>query len=342
MKKITIEDLLKFRFIQNLSFNPKGNNYAYELVHIDKKKDEYFTTVCVNKKAFTFKKSTSLLTWKDNEHLLIKEENTAKNTLYNKYSLLDINDGKRKNLFSTPLNLSDVKVIDENTLVFTSYIDANHPDVYKYNKEKLQKYQEDKKKEADYEVLDEIPYWMNGAGFLNKKRKALFVCNIKPLKIERITDPLFNVGAVEVKDHLVYFSGSSYKSRMPLYDKIFSYDLKSEKTKCLYDKADQMIMDLFVFDEKLCVLSTDGKSYGINETAKFHELKNNELIDLPSYDRSLYNAAAVDTTLGAGKGKVIKEDFIYTLACEKDHIEIWRLDKKFKKTKLISMPLIST
>ena len=340
MKKITIEDLLKFRFIENLSFDPSGKNCAYSLVNIDKKKDSYFKTVCVSKKTFKSDKNTSILGWYDESHLIIQEENKNKKALYNKYLLLDVKDGKRRNFFSTSLNVSSIKVVDENTLVFASFIDANSPDTYKYSKEKLQKYKDELKKEADYEVLDEIPYWFNGAGFKNKKRNALFLCHLKPFSIERITEPLTDVGSVEVKDHKIFFVSSTYDRKMPLYEKVFCYDIDERKMTCLYDKEDYMISSLFCFDSKLIVMASDGKSYGINETSRFYELKGNEMKEVAFYDRSLYDSAALDTILGGGKSRVVKEDAIYTLASEKDHVELWKIDKKFRKQKLVSMPAI--
>ena len=78
-KQLTIEDLLKFRFIENLSFDPSGNRYAYQVAEIDKKKDTYFRTVYVNKKAYKSDKSTSILSWYDDDHLIISEENKNKN-----------------------------------------------------------------------------------------------------------------------------------------------------------------------------------------------------------------------------------------------------------------------
>ncbi|MBQ5444722.1 MAG: hypothetical protein IIU29_06025 [Erysipelotrichaceae bacterium] len=61
MKKIMIEDIYKFRFIENLSFDPSGKNYAYQLAAVDKKKDSYFRTVCINKKAYKSDKNTSII-----------------------------------------------------------------------------------------------------------------------------------------------------------------------------------------------------------------------------------------------------------------------------------------
>jgi len=340
-KQIKIEDLLHFRFIENLQFSPSGRNYAYQLAHVDQKKDDYFRTVYVNRKSFKSDKSTLILGWYNDEQLIVSEVSKNKNALYNKLLLLNIKDGKRKAFLSTPLSISSIKIIDADTIVFSAGIDANEPDLYKAKKEKLEKYKEFMKKEAAYEVLDEIPYWLNGAGFLNKKRNAIFVASLRPLNIQRITEPLFNADGFEVKDRKVCYVGKSYDRRAPMFNRVLSYDIDTGETDVLYDKEDLLISNLFFLDDKLHMMATDGKTYGLNETAAFYLLEDSEARKLPSYDRSLYDAVACDTTLGSGKGSVEKEDAYYTLASEKDHVELWKLDKKLRKQKLLSMPLIS-
>ncbi len=341
MKQIKIEDLLKYRFIENLSFDPSGRNYAYQLASIDKKKDDYFRTVYVNKKAFPADRSTSILSWYDEKHLIVTEESKDKKAVLQKYLLLDIETGKRKNFFSFPLGISSLKVVDRDTLVFTAFIDANDPDLYLLDKEKLQKKKEERKKEADYEVLDEIPYWFNGMGFRNKKRNALFVCQLRPFRIRRITEPLFDVSSFEVKDRKIYFFGSSYDRRLPLYQKIYVHDIDRSKTDCIYGKETHMLSGIVFFDDQIHVRASDCRKYGLNQTAEFHLLKDGELVPLKPFDRTLDESAAVDITLGGGKCNVRKDGFYYTLATEKDHIELWQIDHKLNKKKLVSMPLIS-
>ncbi|MBQ6334657.1 MAG: S9 family peptidase [Erysipelotrichaceae bacterium] len=341
MKNIKIEDLLKFRFIENLSFSPDEKKYAFQMASIDKEKDSYFRTVYVNKKAYPSDKSTSFMGWYDDRQLIIAEENKNKKAVFNKYSLLDVESGKRKVFLTTALNISKFEVLDANTLVLRAGIDANDPDLYKDSKEKLEKKKTELKKEADYEVLDEIPYWFNGAGFTNKKRQALFVCTLKPFTMERITDPYFSPGPVKVKDKKIYFSGNSYKTKRPLFDKVYVYDIATKTTEALYDKEDFNINAIEFLNDELYIAGTDGKQYGINETSKFYILKDKELKPLKSPDRSLYDSVATDVLLGSGKGSVVKDDQLFTLASEKDHVEIWQLDKNIKIKKLLSMPLIN-
>ena len=339
-KKITIEDLYRFKFIQNLSFNPSKTAYAYEVVHIDKEKDSYFSVIYVNKKKYENKKAAHILGWYADDKLIISEENTSK-TLLNKYYLLNIRDNKKKTLFTTPLAISKLETVSDNLLVFTATIDANEPDLYKADKDKIEKYQKQQKENADYEVLDEIPYWYNGAGFINKKRTALFTATLKPFKITRISDPYFATGTFKIRNNAIYYTGKAYTSKMSLYENIYRYDLNSGKNECLYDKDDMMISDLSFCGDDLCVYASNGKKYGINETSKFHLLQNKKLIPLESPDRSLYGSVAIDTVLGGGKNNAADENYLYTLATETDHVELWRFDKERRYKKLFSFPMIT-
>ena len=339
-KSIKIEDLLKFRFLSNLFFNPSGTAYAYQLANVDKEKDSYFNTVYVNKKAYKADKSTSILNWYDDHNLIITEKE-KKEPLINKYYLLNIENGKRKLFFSTPLKVTSLEVVDKNTLLLSAYISVSLPDLYKADKKELEKIKEKKKKEADYEVLDEIPYWFNGSGFINKLRPALFICELKPFRIERITALTLSAFNAKVNERTIYFTGKDYDRFAPKYDRLYKYDLNTNKTACLYDRDDQIISAIYCLNNDLYVLASDGKKYGLNESSKFHILKDKELVQLPTPDRSLYDAVATDTTLGSGKGMVVKNGYLYTLLTEKDHVELWQFDSECRYKKLLEMPLIT-
>ena len=83
--------------------------------------------------------------------------------------------------------------------------------------------------EADYEVLDEIPFWGNGAGMTNKKRTALFWVPDQG-EIRRVSEPLENAGSPVVWGDKVFYTASAYKSKLQLTgDEIWTLDLKTGK-----------------------------------------------------------------------------------------------------------------
>ncbi|MBO7676014.1 MAG: S9 family peptidase, partial [Erysipelotrichaceae bacterium] len=338
MKQILSEDLLKFSFIRKLSFNPKGDHYAYEVAKASPKKDSYDVKLYIDRKPYKEDKSVSLIDWYDDENLLISIKSKSK-SVYNTYYLLDVRTLNRKQFLKTPLGISLFKRVNDDICLIKAEIDACYPDLYLYNEEKLKKHKELMKEEADYEVLDEIPYWFNGQGYTNKKREALFI--LKGKKLKRISDKLTNVENVNVDDDRIYYSANTFDRCASLYSQLFVYDLKTSRTTCLYEPLDHMINNIYVIDHKLYFNVCDGKRYGINETGRFAVLEDGQFRKLETPDRSLHNGVACDTTLGSGKQQVVKGDKLYSLVTNVDHVELWVFDKNFKYKKLLSMPLIS-
>ncbi|MBR3250554.1 MAG: hypothetical protein IKF80_02475, partial [Erysipelotrichaceae bacterium] len=89
MKKIVSEDLLKFNFISGLSFNPKGDHYAYTVSRSSKDQDSYDSKLYIDKKLYKEDRSVSCLGWYDDHNLIITIKSKNK-SVFNTYYLLDI------------------------------------------------------------------------------------------------------------------------------------------------------------------------------------------------------------------------------------------------------------
>ena len=68
-------------------------------------------------------------------------------------------------------------------------IDRRIPDYYLMTAAARQKVLTDRKADRDYEVLQEIPFWGNGAGFTDGQRTALFLYDSRDDSLQRITAP---------------------------------------------------------------------------------------------------------------------------------------------------------
>ena len=62
-------------------------------------------------------------------------------------------------------------------------------------------------------MLDEIPFWFNGQNFVNKKRNALFACNIETGEVHRLTEPLFSLDSLAMVGETAYFLGEAYEAK---------------------------------------------------------------------------------------------------------------------------------
>lgn len=338
-KPVIIEDLLKFRYPENLQYSPDGKTLAFQAAESDTKKNSYHRDVwiCKNGKAFqlTSTLNTSLLCWKDEEHLVltrnIPDAEEGNCTLYE----ISIKGGEARRWIELPFTPSEVKKVNDDLYIMLAGIDRDDPDAYKDSDEIRKQKQEQKKKDKDYQVVDEVPYWFNGRGFINAKRSALFAVSLSGgLRIRRITDRKFNTGSFTVHGNTVYFAGNHLNRRQSLFDKVYAYHCDTGRKETIYGKNGISFQFLFVLNDTLYAQATDSKEFGLNETGNIVKVEKDKLTFITDPERSLYCSTAGDTMLGGGKSHVVKDDCLITLATNDDHTEIWRYDGNFEKTVL--------
>lgn len=341
MKKIVIEDLLQFQYPSNLQYNPSGTVLAFVVTKTDEKKNAYWKQVWMLKdgkaKALTETYDTSLVTWKDDQTLIVtrKVEEEIDTTLYE----LSINGGEAKPFLKVPFPVTSLQFWKD-TLIFTGTIDANDPDAYLDDEKTKQQKVEARKQEADYHVVDEVPYWFNGKGYTNKLRNALFLYQDGTFK--RITKKYENVEAVKLINNEIYFTSQNWMRKQTRTAKLYSYSLTKKELKGLYTKNDLAFSNLFVWNQDVYAQVSDMQTYGVNETGHVMKITNGKLIECFDPERSLNDGAASDTTFGSGKQNAVGGLNWYTLATNEDRVEIWKYTKNFHKEVLFQEPGLIT
>lgn len=341
MKQIEIKDLLKYQFPENLQYSPKGDMLAFQVGYADEKKNTYRRDVHLIKNdrdiALTSTIDATVLFWLDEEHLILKRNTEDTQPQTTDLYIIDVNGGEAQKWLTLPVGISDMKKVSENLMMFTAYIDANDPDAYKDSEDTRKKKAEEKKKDADYQVVDEVPYWFNGAGFVNKYRTALFEVTVKPFAIKRITPASFDVDSFIVDGTAVYYTGMNRQRRVTLYNKLCSYDTNTKKKTDIYNKNDRSIGNLFVMNGRLYGQQTDMQEYGVNETGRVSFFKDGEFHEIWKPEYSLNDSAAGDTLLGAGKENCVVGNHFISIVTLDDHTEIHSFDATMKASKIYSV-----
>ncbi|MDY2780454.1 MAG: S9 family peptidase [Bulleidia sp.] len=336
---LQIEDLTKYTAIENLQYSPNGTCLAFQTGIADTKKNNYHRDVWLVKdgtaKQFTSTLNTTVVLWDDDSHLIVnrtKEDDEPGTT--NLYRI-GVDGGEASPFMKLTFPLVGLKKVSKGCYAAVGVIDANDADAYKDDEKTRKEKLEAKKKDADYQVIDEVPYWFNGQGFINKNRTALFLVELKPeLTVKRLTAPSVKVGAVCVAEDKVYYTTSTVDPRTSRFDKISVFDTKTKKTSSVYGKMKYSINELFFMNEKLYCIASDMKEYGVNETGNICEVGKDELTMIVDPLRQLHDGVAGDTYLGGGKSKVVNDGKLVTLATNYDHVEIWKYDADFNKTVL--------
>ncbi|EJG09082.1 acylamino acid-releasing enzyme [Fusobacterium vincentii ATCC 51190] len=261
MENLKLDSFLEYKFLSNLDFNPDGSNLAFSLSEADLENNSYKHFIYnldtknkeIKKLTHSGKEKNSL--WLNNNTILFSadrdkdiEEKKKLGETWTIFYALDIkNGGEAYEYMKLPVNVTEIKIIDENNFILTADFDNNSlnlNDLKGGEREKAIKQIEENK---DYEVLDEIPFWSNGNGFRNKKRNRLYHFDKSNNKLTPISDEYTNVESFNIKENKVIFVGRTYKDKQALTAGLYTYDVKSNKLEIiisdnLYDISRQPVL----------------------------------------------------------------------------------------------------
>ena len=343
LKKITIDDITKYRFPGNLQYSPDGKLLAFNVQRSDVQNNCYRSDVWLaegdNARQITYNTDANMLFFDDARTLVLTRKTADAKPGMTELFRLCVDGGEAQPWGTLPFPLIKLVKVREGLYAAVGAIDRNDPDAYKDSADTRAKKFADKEKEKDYTVVDEVPYWFNGAGFTNKKRNALFIVETEPeLKVKRITAPAFSVGGILAEGTKVYYTGSLFENRRVRYSKLYVYDTETKKTTTVYGKNDMNFGRLFVLGGQLYAEATDGKKYGINQTQDIFKVEKDGLKPVYTPELSLYSSTIGDTVHGGGDGEGCDGKVFVTLVTDNDHNALYEFDKKFKQKTIWEQP----
>ena len=184
------------------------------------------------------------------------------------------------------------------------------------------------KKSTDYQVLDELPYYFNGQGYINKLRDRLYVWDLAEEKLTELFkgDPSFTVMETFVAKEKVYVVGVSYQTRRPSDGAVYEVDPSTGEAKLVLpaDKAD--VSAIFALKNQVYCFANTHKKTGLNENPEFYRLTEKGLELAAHWDNSGQSAIAGDCGVIGGNAFDVYGDKFYFVTTIVDHDEIYVFD----------------
>ncbi len=226
------------------------------------------------------------------------EEHTA-------FYRLDLRGGEAQKAFEVPLSASLLEKADEGVYLLAVDWDLRFSKAHQLKGGAKEALLKEKKEEKDYQVLDEMPFYFNGAGYVNKHRDALFLYEESSGKLTRVTKEAFSTGSAHLSPDgkQVLFTGQSYTVKRKNKSGVYVYDRETGQTTELLKPRAYDLYDALWWGEKILLLATDGKRYGLNENAQFYTLNpaSGEVSLLAPYEDALGSSVGSDCRLGGGR-----------------------------------------
>jgi len=336
MNSIKLNDFLQYRFLSSLKYAPDGKRAAF-VVSVANQEDNNYES-CLWLYDGTLRQLTTLgsesgFIWEDDSHLLFpavrsskeKKRKEAKEA-FTSYYRLDINGGEAAHAFTLPFAAIRLEKVGD-YFVALGDIDAAFPDYYLMSDAERADVAKHYEEEKDYQVLDEIPFWFNGAGMINKSRTALFT--LSPAgDVRRVTDPLFNVDLMAVAGSGVVFCGSEYSVRRPEQNgNIYRLDLPSGQVKLISSHPELDVGRMHTVGDQVWLSATTGQSQGTNENHWAYSLDaaTGILKVIRREDHSMYGIVGSDCRYGGGSQWQSRDGALYHLTTREGSSHLYRL-----------------
>ena len=339
MEPIGIKDFLNYKYLSNVRYAPDGKRAAFVVSNCSEEENGYESRLWLYDG--TLKQLTDLgkearYFWEDENTILFpavrsasEKKRAEKKEQFTSFYRLRLDGGEAVHAFTLPFSAHALFPLPNGMFVAVGSIDANEPNYYIMDREDREKVEKRYADDADYEVFDELPYWMNGGGIVNKSRTALFAISLNPLTVQRITEPFFDLVSLETIGNMVYFTGDTYTTRRDLTSTgLYVYNAEINKYRRIRTYDGMFVDRIKAVGETLLMTATEGKDIGLNENVDFYTVDRETGVLTLLYENteSLWNSVGSDVRHGGGESMIGTNDRLYYITTRFESSHLYALD----------------
>lgn len=332
MKPVEVQDLLSYRFLSAVEFSPTGERAVFVVKQANVEKNEYSSNLYVldlagrNVRKLTGSGKDGDFAWDDDGvtvYFLTKRvEVEDKAALFR----IRVDGGEAEQAAILPRKAEGLRSLGKGRFLYASRVPQGEP----------------KRDDAkDYEVLEEIPFWMNGSGFTDRRRKHLFTFTIEGGVEVDLTQPEIEAESFDARGDRVAIVGRRFVGVAPVERELWlgrtdGSDMRQVPLGGL--RCDSV---RFVDDATLVLTATTGVPYGQGQNREVY------LLDIatgvtrpitPDWDRSVGNSIGGDCRHGAGPTLRVEDGAIYVSVTDRAHMELLTVSREGKVRAAVTSP----
>lgn len=341
MQKITIEDITKIKNAGNVVISPDGKHAVFTVNEPDVKHNSYQYNLwlyCLESgqvRQLTFLGKDRSAIWEDADTLLIpteRAEGDVPDKLHRKTAFyrLNIHGGEAPKAFELAESVMQIAKVAEGLYAMTINRDRNWLDPEQHDKELCEE-------ALDYHIIEEVPLWGNGRGFVSGKRTGLYLYQQQSGQLTQLTDPYFDVRGLSVQDGTIAYSGTCWQDLISVKAEINIYDTVTGKTTQVLAPGQMKVSQIAFAGDNLVYLASDLKTWGNGQLCDIYryDLKTGQtqLAWKNTPELAMGTTITTDTAMIGGKTFVAKDGLVYFtgLSHAKAELYCFGLDNQVKK-----------
>lgn len=329
MTPVKKEDITQLKFMSALRLSPDGNHAVWTETTADMKKNGYkhdlylYHTEEQSVRRMTYSGNNADAVWDDAETLLFpserrEEDKPAGTEEKAVFYRLNIHGGEAHEAFTVERNVTDIRRLREGIYVMEILTDRYRPDTD--DKEILQE-------EQDYHVVEEVPFWGNGRGYIAGKRSGLWLYTETDGKLTKITEEYENVEQWEVQDSSILYISRTYESRFPMTSELKLYNTDTKEMKTIVEGG-KLRVDFAVFAGETVVYgASDMKQWRdgqLPDLFRWNPADDTTMCIRNEEELSFEEAPISDASYGGGQTVVSRNGSVFMTVLNGFRSEIYR------------------
>ncbi len=345
MKKIEAADFLTYKTISSLTYSPSGACAGFILTTPDDKENSYHQELWLYESEALrplVHGAVRSFIWDSDDTVLYPAEPKNKEERlsgsFTAYYRQGICQSEPVWAFTLPICVTDIKKIRSGLYFVTGTCDANYPEYHSMSQQERELIEQAKKEQADYEVLDEIPFWANGSGFINKQRKRPFLYREADHALIPLAGPLFELAAAAVSGQYVLFAGESYEQKPLKRAQIYRYNIQTERCEKIYGGTDYFIQNMEAVGNQFILVASTFQRFGVEENYCFYKVEpeSGAISLLADADIYINNSLGCDCRYGQTRSIKGTDSYLYFITTQRKTAQLYRLSLDGQITPMIT------
>lgn len=344
MEKLTMESILRYRYVSDPYFSPDGSCAAFVVQQASLEENTYHGDLYLlnadgGVRPLTSGGDATRFWWSARRTILFpalrSADLRARQEAGEQFTALyeiDPRGGEARLAFTLPFPVVELIPLEGTSYVVSALYDSAYAAAQALEGEARSKALLDHKAPG-YDVIEELPFWFNGRGVINGKRTRLYLFDSATGEAQPLTGERFDVESVSVFGRKVIYTGVEFDQVRCFEVGVYTYDLDAKAGGVLVPPGayDVSFAQAWSPDQVLMIAKKDA-SYGRKDDPEFFtvDLHTGRVDLLAHYGGAVgvrYGSISSDVRLGGGLGAKIAGDRCYFLTIREDCSYVRYVDK---------------
>ena len=343
-KPISVDEFTKLKFLSNITYAPDGSSACFVVSEANLKKNDYTSHIWMLKNGKP-KKLTSFgkergFQYLDEDTILFPgkresdgaEQGKGKPDISSKLYRLSLSGGEAELAYTFPIPVQQVLPLPGGDLIVTASVFPGFEDLYKGDKKLMAAYQAHVTENADYEIIEQVPWWWNGGTYTKGAYSGLFRYDAKKKRLVMLSKKNQNIYDVQLsKDKkTVYFCYDPVRPFLDLRKDVFfcRMSIAGGKVTLLASNNDKLSIKGYQLAEDFILLMASDNKHGINTDVDFYKIdyKTGKMNLYVKYGEAIGSSVGSDVRYGGGRAVKVEGNTLYFVSTLFDDAKLLKLE----------------